>query len=344
LRVLFKDTRDHAAATINSNEHPISFISQGENPMFTTKRLFVPSMLILSSFLGVSAASAQTPGCYTIESLQGKYALIGDYGDHIAIALSTRYFDGTGNLTATFLVNEPTAGSTTGDRTIVTGTQVGTYTVNCDGTGVITTALTASNGTTATQMYDFIITEATVHRGQSTATAMVDAQQTPSAIVPGGVFLTRRYTRLPDAGGCYTLASLRGDYALIGDYGDNVAIALSTRSFDGNGNLTATFLVNEPTAGSTTGDRTIVTGTQVGTYTVNCDGTGVITTALTASTGTTAEQMYDFIITEATVDRGQPIATGMVDAQRTPSAIVPGGIFLTRKYTLRPTLPAQPTM
>src|SRR5580658_2182606 len=166
--------------------------------MFHCKNLCVTTAFAFLSFVGVTPADAQSPACYTAASLQGQYALIGNYGANVAIAFSMRYFDGNGNITATFLVNEPTAGSTTGDRTIVTGTQVGTYTVNCDGTGVITTALTASNGTTATQMYDFIITEAAVHRGQSTATAMVDAQQTPSAIVPGGVFLTRRYTRLPD--------------------------------------------------------------------------------------------------------------------------------------------------
>lgn len=53
--------------------------------------------------------------------------------------------------------------------------------------------------------------------------------------------------------------------------------------------------------------------------------------------------MYDFIVTGAIVQGGQPIATSMVEAQRTPSAIVPGGIFLTRTYTLRPTLSAQQT-
>jgi hypothetical protein len=117
-----------------------------------------------------------------------------------------RYFDGNGNLTGTFVINEPTAGSTTGARTIVTGTQVGTYTVNCDGTGVITRTLTASNGVTATVMDDFIITGAIVipsqqgpfFAGQLLATAVADAQRTPAAVVPGGIFLTRTYTLLPN--------------------------------------------------------------------------------------------------------------------------------------------------
>jgi hypothetical protein len=75
---------------------------------------------------------------------------------------------------------------------------MGTYTVNCDGTGVFTRILTASNGVHTTQMDDFLITKATMKDGQLVATALEDAQRTPSAIVPGGIFLTRSYTRRPD--------------------------------------------------------------------------------------------------------------------------------------------------
>jgi hypothetical protein len=66
---------------------------------------------------------------------------------------------------------------------------------------------------------------------------------------------------------CYTAASLKGTYAVLGTYGANVALALGVRQFDGNGNLTGTFTLNEPDPTSTTGGRKIVTGTQVGTYT-----------------------------------------------------------------------------
>jgi hypothetical protein len=166
--------------------------------MFSKKSLIVAAVL---SFLGVSAANAQTPACYTNASLQGEYALVGTYGANVAIAFSKRYFDGNGNVTATFLVNEPTAGSTTGARTLVTGSQIGTYTVNCDGTGQITTMLATSTGVAATQTYDLIITGAVVQGGGVDAvllaTALVDAQETPSAIVSGGIFLTRSYTLLP---------------------------------------------------------------------------------------------------------------------------------------------------
>lgn len=169
--------------------------------MFNKKNLSMTTALAFLSFVGVTAADAQPPACYTAASLQGQYALIGTYGASVAIAFSMRYFDGNGNITATFLLNEPTAGSTTGDRTIVTGSQVGTYTVNCDGTGVITTMLATSTGVAATQTYDFIITGAVVKVVGTQvfilASSLVDAQRTPSAIVPGGIFLTRTYTLLP---------------------------------------------------------------------------------------------------------------------------------------------------
>ena len=81
--------------------------------------------------------------------------------------------------------------------------QVGTYTVNCDGTGIITRTLTASNGVVTNQTDDFVITGAFLEHSRRRegpeliATSLVDAQTVPSAIVAGGIFLTRSYTRLP---------------------------------------------------------------------------------------------------------------------------------------------------
>lgn len=163
-----------------------------------TKVLIVAAAIVTSSGLGIPPARADETHCYTVASIRGTYAVVATYGANVALALAVRQFDGEGNLTGTFTLNEPTPGSTTGGRTIVTGTQVGTYTVNCDGTGVITRTLTASNGVTATQTDDFVITQATRHDGWLIATALEDAQRTPSAIVPGGIFLTRSYTRRPD--------------------------------------------------------------------------------------------------------------------------------------------------
>jgi hypothetical protein len=158
--------------------------------------LSVPAVLIFTRFLGAPVAHAQTQQCYTLASLQGTFTGIGNYGANLAIALGTRSYDGNGNFTGTFIINEPTAGSTTGARTIVPGTLNGTYTVNCNGTGQVNHTATTSAGAT-TAVDDFVITGAIIQNGQLVATAITDAQEAPSGIVPGGIFLTRTFTRLP---------------------------------------------------------------------------------------------------------------------------------------------------
>jgi hypothetical protein len=136
---------------------------------------------------------------------------------------------------------------------------------------------------------------------------------------------------------CYTLASIKGTYAAVATYSANVALALAVRHFDGQGNMTGTFTLNAPVEGSPTGARQIITGTQVGTYVVNCDGTGTITRTLTSSTGVVTTQTDDFLITKAIGrDDGKLLATGLEDATRVPSALVPGGLFVFRSYTRRP--------
>jgi hypothetical protein len=167
--------------------------------MFKKKSLLALTALVFLGFVGVSAAQEDTH-CYTVASLNGTYGVVGDYGAHVAIALATRHFDGKGNLTGAFTVNAPDPASTTGGRKLITGTQMGTYTVNCDGTGVFTRVLTV-NGVTTNQLDDFVITAAKVKDDQLIATTIEDAQRTPSAIVPGGIFLTRHYTLRPDGGG-----------------------------------------------------------------------------------------------------------------------------------------------
>ena len=58
--------------------------------MFNVKSVFVPTALISTCLLGVSAANAENPPCYTLASLQGSYAIIGYYGSSLAMALSVR--------------------------------------------------------------------------------------------------------------------------------------------------------------------------------------------------------------------------------------------------------------
>lgn len=169
----------------------------GEVTMLAKRTACLASPLALLLAMGAVPASAQQQPCFSLASLQGSYSVVGTYGANIAIALAKRYLDADGNLTGTFVVNEPTAGSTTGARTLVTGTQQGTVSINCDGTGVVTRTLTVA-GVQTTQMDDFVVTEARFEGGEWVATTIVDAQRTPSTIVSGGVFLRRTWTRVPD--------------------------------------------------------------------------------------------------------------------------------------------------
>ena len=161
-----------------------------KNPLALTVFLF--------SVLGATTPGAEPSPCYTLESLDGLWTIISTFGANVARALGKRDIAADGSFTGTFILNGPTAGSPTGARTITTGTQNGTYAVNCDGTGTITRIVAASNGTTASQIDDFVITAAVVSHHELIATAVTDLQRVPSALVPGGIFVIRGMTRVPD--------------------------------------------------------------------------------------------------------------------------------------------------
>jgi hypothetical protein len=155
--------------------------------------------LVSCGLLGMSVAKADDNAqCYTVASLKGDYGVVGTYGANLALALAPRQYDGKGNFTASFIVNEPVAGSPKGARKIVTGTNVGTYTVNCDGSGRDHKLTVTNTGVHAYSNDHFVITGAKWINGELIATSIDDAQDTPSAIVPGGIFLIRHITRLPD--------------------------------------------------------------------------------------------------------------------------------------------------
>ena len=169
--------------------------------MFTNKPKLLSAAAIAAFLLGAGAASAADPQCFTLASLQGNYAVVGNFGSNVAMALAAQNLDGNGNLTRSAIVNQPTTGSTTGARTLTATRNTGTYTVNCDGTGVITRVVTQASGATSTVVDDFMITDAVMKHGIPVATTIVSAQQTPSVVVPGGIFVTFVHTRLPDRAG-----------------------------------------------------------------------------------------------------------------------------------------------
>jgi hypothetical protein len=167
--------------------------------MHRKKRLIVPAVFVFAGFLGIPPANAQDTKCpYNLASLQGTYAVVLTYGGNVAAGLQMEQLDGKGNVTRTGPINQPVVGSTTGERTVAPVTSVGTYTVNCDGTGVVTRVVTQLNGTATKTVDDIMITMAERKNGLMIATVISDMQRTPSSVVPGGIFVTRVHTRLPD--------------------------------------------------------------------------------------------------------------------------------------------------
>jgi hypothetical protein len=133
----------------------------------------------------------------------------------------------------------------------------------------------------------------------------------------------------------YSEASFKGHYAVVGTYGANVAQALGTLTVN-DGKIVTKEIVNEPLAGSKTGERTLVKISSTGTFTIASDGTGVVTDGVKLADGSIATVTEDLVITKAEVIDGELVATELVSAQREASVVVPGGVFLTRHYTRRP--------
>ena len=310
--------------------------------MFANNRWIHTAAMLFVGSMGASHATAQTPACYTLESLQGSFATIGTYGSQIAIALALRNHDALGNFTASAVNNIPRAGSTTGERTITPSTNAGTFAINCDGSGVVTRIATLADGTRVPSFDDFLVTEGVIENGKLQATTIIDGMRTPSSIVLGGVFLKRQYTRRPN--GCFTQESLQGSYGVQVYYDVNLALGLQAETLDGKGHLFRTGVLNQPDTKSPTGARLVGNVTSEGTYSVNCNGSGTISRVVTRPDGTKATAIDDFVITAGVEANGKLIATKLVDAQRDPSVILPAGVFVTRLHTLRPSLPgATPT-
>ncbi len=169
--------------------------------MLNKKSWLVPAALIITNCLSASAANAENPACYSLASIQGSWATVATYGANVALGFGQRYIDANGVMTGVYVLNGPTVGDPNGARTVSNGTQAGTYTITCDGRGTITRTTTSSLGIVVNTIDDFIVTGAVVKNGQLIATSILDVQQTPSALVAGGVFLFRNYTRLPDRPG-----------------------------------------------------------------------------------------------------------------------------------------------
>jgi hypothetical protein len=188
--------------TTRMNPVPFAVVPRTFTPEFS--RLALTTILGLASLInaGSRPAFAQQDCCsipqhreYSLESLRGDYAAVATYGGNTARALGTQTLDGVGNLKGSAIVNQP---GPDGTRTVVSITFTGTYSVNSDGTGIMSLVITLPNGTTANATENFVITKATRKDRVLIATEIIDAQEQPSTVIPGGVFVTHTYTRRPD--------------------------------------------------------------------------------------------------------------------------------------------------
>jgi hypothetical protein len=129
----------------------------------------------------------------------------------------------------------------------------------------------------------------------------------------------------------WSLASLQGDFALVGTYGANAARLLGTYVVDDQGNYSGSARINLPGPG---GQRTLVDITFEGTSTIEANGTGTTASTVTLPNGARLQTSTDFVITKSTRVRGVRVATEIASAQREPSVVV-GGEFITYMSTRR---------
>ena len=144
-----------------------------------------------SVLAGKSSNESSTHHEYSQASLSGTYARVGTYQGNIAAALGVVVFDGQGSAT----VIEP---GPRGSSTIVKVGLEGTYSVNSDGTGTIQFVVTLPNGTTSDVTQDFVITKSESRNGTLIATSIFEAQEQPSVVISGDVFVSYVDTRRPD--------------------------------------------------------------------------------------------------------------------------------------------------
>jgi hypothetical protein len=94
----------------------------------------------------------------------------------------------------------------------------------------------------------------------------------------------------------FSEASLHGQYALVGTGGDHTAASVGIDTYDGQGNVSRTLVLNESGADHL---RQVVNITGQGTYRVQPNGMGTATIINTLPDGSTFTSHLDFVITRA---------------------------------------------
>jgi hypothetical protein len=148
--------------------------------------------LVACAVIGSPTAVFAQDTPYTVASLEGDYGFVGTYSGDVARLVGTAYFDGKGSLT------NGSAKVVISNGTVVPITYAGVYTINSDGSGKLTISVYGLATPPPVVIEDFIITKACFSHGTKIATEIMDAQEEPSVVLSGSVFVTHVYTRRPD--------------------------------------------------------------------------------------------------------------------------------------------------
>ncbi len=129
----------------------------------------------------------------------------------------------------------------------------------------------------------------------------------------------------------YSVASLDGEFALVGTYTGGIARQLGVVHFN-DGDVSGYLRVN--VQGVTPTQRVVVYLAFAGTTTMADDGTGVVTLTVTYPDGSLHPATLDTLVTKAQESRGNKIATEIATMQRDTPALSPGALIvgtLTRR-------------
>jgi len=218
-----------------------------------SKRFVQVGLLV---FMTIALAFSAQAATFSKASLKGSYSFLTNLWtanvntDEIAM-VGVLKFDGAGNVTGSY--------TSISLGVFQTGTLGGTYTVNSNGTDTIT----FTTGSTAQFVIALESTAAKVAHGVQ----LLQTNDSNNEIVSGTAVLQSTTTET------YSVASLKGNFSFqwnlwTADASQSQASVIGVGSIDGKGTLKdSTTMVL---------DGKLQTGTQSGTYTVNPDGSGII--------------------------------------------------------------------
>ncbi len=132
----------------------------------------------------------------------------------------------------------------------------------------------------------------------------------------------------------YSLASINGEFALVGSYTGGLTAARQLGVVHiNNGDVTGYLRVN--VQGSTPTQRVVIYLSFTGSTTIAEDGTGVVTLSVTYPDQSLHQATLDFLITKALETRDAKIAIELAEMQRETPALSPGS-FIVGTLTRRP--------